>query len=81
MGRQTFCCRLLMRRDPDKRKSGSGISNVIGEKSADVYCVNLDRKTHFCRILEKWNSSAMEFAANSCSIIDNAKMVGLTMVP
>ncbi len=51
MGCQTYCCRLLVRLDPDERTAtdpdGTPMSFV--PKAADGYCVNLDRNTHRCR--------------------------------
>lgn len=55
IGCQTFCCRLLVRLDPDERKSDreNEMAHNFVEKSADGYCVHLDRETHFCRTWEQ----------------------------
>lgn len=55
IGCQTFCCRLLVRLDPDERKADNGneMAHDFVEKSPDGYCVNLDRETHLCRIWEE----------------------------
>jgi len=52
IGCQTFCCRLLVRLDPVECIDGKDgrPSNRFVEKSADGYCVNLDRTTYLCRI-------------------------------
>ncbi len=51
LGCQTYCCRLLVRLQPDEQAAGGaeGIARSFMEKSADGYCVNFDRDTHLCR--------------------------------
>lgn len=41
-GCQTYCCRLLVRLEPDERKPG--ISKSFMAKGADGYCANLNRE-------------------------------------
>lgn len=55
IGCQTYCCRLLVRLEPDERQAGRGSEPVhyFVEKDAEGYCVNLDRKTCLCRIWEQ----------------------------
>lgn len=54
LGCQTYCCRLLVRLGPDERAADGADQKAHGfvEKSADGYCVNLDRDSHLCRIWE-----------------------------
>ncbi len=67
MGCQTFCCRLLVRLDPvdciDVNDGGSPSRFV--EKSADGYCVNLDRKTHLCSIWAERSRVCRGYDCNS----------------
>jgi hypothetical protein len=63
MGCQTFCCRLLVRLDPDERRPG--VSTGFVGKSADGYCVNLDRETHFCRTWESRSRACRGYDCNS----------------
>lgn len=67
MGCQTFCCRLLVRLDPDERIVGSdgNLSPRFIEKSADGYCVNLDRETHRCRIWAERSRTCRGYNCNS----------------
>ena len=53
MGCQIFCCRLLVRLDPDERMAGGNTSGSFVEKNADGYCMNLDREICLCRIWEE----------------------------
>jgi uncharacterized protein len=52
LGCQTFCCRLLVRLDPDEREPGSSLQPPKGfvDKDAEGYCVHFDRATRLCRI-------------------------------
>jgi len=67
MGCQTFCCRLLVRLDPDQciyGKNGKS-SNRFIEKSPDGYCVNLDRTTYLCRIWSERSRVCRGYDCNS----------------
>ena len=67
MSCQTFCCRLLVRLDPVERVDGhdGAASNRFVEKSADGYCVNLDRKTHLCSIWAERSRVCRGYDCNS----------------
>ena len=67
LGCQTFCCRLLVRLDPDERIVCSDGATPKGfiEKSADGYCVNLDRGTHLCRIWAERSRTCRGYDCNS----------------
>ena len=62
-GCQTYCCRLLVRLEPDERKPG--IPQSFVEKGADGYCANLDRETHFCRTWEQRPRVCRSYDCNS----------------
>lgn len=66
LGCQTFCCRLLVRLDPDERTelSEGGQRKAFVEKAPDGYCVNLDRGTHMCRI---WARRSRVCRAYNCN--------------
>ncbi len=67
MGCQTFCCRLLVRLDPDERvvDLDDNVSPRFIEKNADGYCVNLDRETHRCRIWAERSRTCRGYDCNS----------------
>ncbi len=52
MGCQTYCCRLLVRLDPDERTActADGKPKSFVAKAADGYCTHLDRANHRCNI-------------------------------
>ncbi len=52
LGCQTYCCRLLVRLEPDERAAdnGNAMAHDFVEKSADGYCVHLDRGSLLCGI-------------------------------
>jgi len=51
LGCQTYCCRLLVRLDPEEREIGDGTQTPKGyrDKSADGYCIDFDRQTYLCK--------------------------------
>lgn len=95
LGCQTFCCRLLVRLDPDERAPGDGTLPPKGfvDKDPDGYCVHLDRAKHRCRIWDKrpricreyhCNDDAMLQAAlqsGSCNIVELAQAATRLTIP
>ena len=67
LGCQTFCCRLLVRQDPDVRDDGAAgeSSGRFIEKGADGYCTCLDRETYLCRIWARRSSVCRGYDCNS----------------
>lgn len=65
LGCQTYCCRLLVRLDPDERKSTVDGQTPKGyvDKTPDGYCVNFDRQTNLCSI---WHDRPRACRAYSC---------------
>ena len=66
LGCQTYCCRLLVRLDPDEREIGDGTHTPKGyvDKTADGYCINFDRQTHLCK---KWHERPHACREYSCN--------------
>ena len=66
LGCQTYCCRLLVRLDPDERKKGEGTQTPKGfvDKAEDGYCINFDRKTQLCT---NWHERPRACRAYSCN--------------
>ncbi len=50
LGCQTYCCRLLVRLEPDEREIGDGSFTPKGyvDKTPDGYCIHFDRQAHLC---------------------------------
>lgn len=61
LGCQTFCCRLLVRLEPDER--GPDNQGTV-EKAADGYCVHLDREHHLCRIWDQRSRACRGYTCN-----------------
>jgi len=54
LGCQVFCCRLLVRLDPDERppaENGLAQKGYV-DKDPDGYCIHFDRERGICRIWE-----------------------------
>lgn len=66
-GCQTYCCRLLVRLDPDERDAASTGEMPKGyvEKSADGYCIHLNRTTHLCGIWAKRSRVCRGYTCNN----------------
>jgi Fe-S-cluster containining protein len=67
LGCQTFCCRLLVRLDPDEQEPAtvSQMPKRFVDKDAQGYCVNLDRETHRCRVWARRPRACREYDCNS----------------
>lgn len=53
LGCRTFCCRLLVRLDPDERAPaapGEVAKGFVDKDPEDGYCIHLDRQRWTCRI-------------------------------
>jgi len=66
LGCQTYCCRLLVRLEPEEREKvdGTQIARGFVEKAADGYCINFDRQTHLCK---NWHGRPKACSAYSCN--------------
>jgi hypothetical protein len=66
LGCQTFCCRLLVRLDPDEQGPAKGgqMPKRFVDKDAEGYCVNLDRESHRCRVWAQRPRACREYDCN-----------------
>lgn len=67
MGCNTFCCRLLVRLDPDEREPSDGVTPQKGfvDKDPDTgLCIHFDTNTNLCRIWEKRPRVCREYSCN-----------------
>lgn len=78
LGCQTFCCRLLVRLDPEERDPGDGHRPVKScvDKDPDGYCVHLDREQHRCRIWERRPRICREYHCNDDLMLQAALQLG-----
>lgn len=67
MGCATFCCRMLVRLQPDEMEPGDGITPAKGfvDKDADGYCIHIDRRSGRCNNWEKRAKTCREYECNS----------------
>lgn len=66
LGCQVFCCRLLVRLEPDERPPAENGLAQKGymDKDPDGYCIHFDRKRGICRI---WESRPKICRAYNCN--------------
>jgi hypothetical protein len=74
LGCQTYCCRLLVRLDPDEREptARGQVPKGFVDKDIDGYCVNFDRATQLCRIWAQRPRVCREYDCNSDSLLQVA---------
>lgn len=67
LGCRTFCCRLLVRLDPDERvpsdEPGMPPKGFV-DKDEEGFCVNFDRKRELCRIWARRPRVCREYSCN-----------------
>lgn len=66
LGCQTYCCRLLVRLDPEEREKGDGVHTPKGyvDKTEDGYCINFNRQTYRC---DNWHERPRACREYSCN--------------
>lgn len=66
LGCQTYCCRLLVRLDPEEREKGDGVHTPKGyvDKAEDGYCIKFDRHTHLCNNWLERPRACREYSCN-----------------
>lgn len=66
LGCQTYCCRLLVRLEPDERESVDGNQTAKGYvgKTPEGYCVNFDRQTSLCSIWHERPRACREYSCH-----------------
>jgi hypothetical protein len=74
LGCQSYCCRLLVRLDPDERVPGTHSEPAKGfvDKTPDGYCVNFDRENHLCAIWRARPRVCREYTCNSDELLQIA---------
>jgi len=67
LGCRVFCCRLLVRLDPDEREPRADGLPEKGfmDKDPDGYCIHFDREHGICRIWERRPRVCREYHCNS----------------
>lgn len=73
-GCQTYCCRLLVRLDPEEiQPSKNGVpSPGFVEKSEDGYCIHLDQKENLCGIWQTRPRICREYTCNTDPLLQVA---------
>jgi hypothetical protein len=82
LGCRTFCCRLLVRYDPDERPPSPDGSTPKGcvDKAPDGLCIHLDRATERCGIWESRPRVCREYDCNSDYLLQVAVRRGVTNI-
>jgi len=67
MGCATFCCRMLVRLQPDEMEPGDGFTPPKGfiDKDADGYCIHFNKNTGRCDNWENRSKVCREYDCNS----------------
>lgn len=79
LGCRTFCCRLLVRLDPDEREAGdNGLApkGYIDKDLNDGLCIHLDRETQRCRIWARRPRVCREYHCNDDDMLQAAVRLG-----
>ena len=74
IGCQTYCCRLLVRLDPDERgesKNGLPAPGFV-DKAEDGYCVHFNRDSMLCAIWENRPRVCREYTCNTDDLLQVA---------
>ncbi len=81
MGCHTFCCRLLVRLDPDEREPGDGITPPKGFVDKDPVsglCIHFDSQTNLCRNWERRPRVCREYSCNTDPLLPVVMQYGFT---
>lgn len=79
LGCQTFCCRLLVRLDPDEREPGqNGLppKGFVDKDLEDGLCIHLDRDNRRCRIWARRPRICREYHCNDDAMLQAALKLG-----
>lgn len=79
LGCQTFCCRLLVRLDPDERepsRDGLPPKGFVDKDLEDGLCIHLDRDTHRCRIWARRPRICREYHCNDDEMLQAVLKLG-----
>jgi len=95
IGCETYCCRLLIRLEPEERepaKDGLPAPGFV-EKADDGYCIHLDRESNLCAIWHSRPKVCREYSCNTDpllqvaltepynSMVDLVKKAQLVLIP
>jgi hypothetical protein len=82
MGCNTFCCRLLVRLDPEEREPAAGGTTQKGyvDKDPDGLCIHLDRANYRCRIWEKRPRICRAYDCNTDDLLQVAVRNGFANI-
>lgn len=66
LGCQTYCCRLLVRLEPEERVEAEGGNTLKGyvDKDEAGYCINFDRQTKLCKNWHERPRACREYSCN-----------------
>lgn len=79
LGCRTFCCRLLVRLDPDEREpSNNGLppKGFVDKDLNDGLCIHLDRESYRCRIWARRPRVCREYHCNDDEMLQAALKLG-----
>ncbi|NIR60298.1 MAG: hypothetical protein GWO02_12685 [Gammaproteobacteria bacterium] len=83
LGCRTFCCRLLVRLDPDEREpsaeTGTTVKGFV-DKTADGICLHFDPETSLCRIWERRPRVCREYDCNGDFLLQVVLREGFTSI-
>ena len=81
MGCSTFCCKLIIRYDSDKRPD-SEYANIkkscVDKDPADGFCVHLDKTSFHCDIWEKRPKVCAQYGCNNDPLLQVVLEHGFT---
>jgi len=82
MGCQSFCCRMLVRLKPHEMKPGVDGYAAQGfvDKSADGYCVHLNRENGLCDTWETRPETCREYMCNGDPNLQIVLRYGITNI-
>lgn len=74
LGCQVFCCRLLVRLEPDERPPAENGLAQKGymDKDPDGYCIHFDRERGICRIWEQRPKVCRAYSCNTDPLLQVA---------
>lgn len=81
MGCHTFCCRLLVRLDPDERQPGDGVTPPKGFVDKDPVsglCIHHDPQTNLCRNWVNRPRVCREYSCNTDPLLQVVLQHGFT---
>jgi len=81
MGCSTFCCRLIVRYDPDERPDSEYShtkKNCVDKDPCDGFCVHLDKASFRCEIWNKRPKVCAQYSCNTDPLLQSVLEEGFT---